>query len=729
MIMPIAATTGALYGLLLYLLRNTELLEAQRNRLGAEDEDPALFSLHAKDGSGKGKAKTSLEEEVAFRTLPRAFASDVELIASSKGGKMIISVSLHNEIVVWNMSLQDYVVKIDAGELLLRTLGAGLGNGVSLSMMMNTSTLAHPTVTCVTIDEAGKYCAVGTSTGLITAWSLEENVKSYNVGFLNLLSPSEGPTSAVRELRFVESKRLTGTARSPPLNGLGSESTLPDSKWKKPEAQEDKKTLPLLATYANGTVAKWIISASGDSSTTVYFTPSSGTVVRAFLMPTLSNGQTFVGFCLDDGRLELVETMQNEGTVLPSCVLQAGSSSDLVWQVHACQTELGGISRLVVVAATEAGVVSLWDGFTCESIAILEEQASGKVKLLRISPVECETCHFCGRLPMESLSLAFSVDHVVRIEKLYVDEANVATAMSTRRCSCSRASAHLQHGQGLHRVSSREPMIGRRSRSNSSAAPSQGGSPRMPRARLSTTFELTNGATTIASFPVSGHGVHSRRASEKDGAPRRSSELLTVPPFPSSNIVVSDDCDSSTELGSAATSQSLGNSIWSSATVVPLMEIACERGGWDASGNVYIGIRRKSKLHLKSKNMMVPSSENKDGLTTATLERWEMWCFDPGVASLRVSPLLSLAKSTNTEQPESPHLPFPQPPPKSPPSQKTFSFISARTPSSNLFCSPLTGFKGSVTRLPFTRVSPVIIGPLHAVAGFGNTIGVFQLTF
>lgn len=726
MIVPIAVTTGALYGLVLYLLKNTEILEAQRSRLGAEDDR----QLHAKDITDNGQTKKSLEEKVTFKTLPRAFTSDVELIASSKGGKMIISVSLHNEIVVWNVSSRDHVFKIEAGELLLRALGAGLGNGVSLSMMTSTSSLAHPNVTCVTIDEDGRYCAVGTSTGLITAWSLEENIKNQDVGILRplSLSPSESPTSAISEIRLIEAKKKVGTAKSPPSNGLCSEPNSPDTKWKKPKTKEDQRSIQLLVTYANGIAAKWMIPTNGESSTTaVYFTPTAGaTVVRALLLPTLSNRQTFVGFCLDDGRLELVDTGQNE-TLFKSCILQAGSPTDPVRKVHACQTELGGIPRLVVAVATEWGVVSLWDGFTSECIAILES-ANGKVNQLRVSPVECQTCHFCGRLPMESLSLAFSVEHVVRVEKLYVDETNMATAMSTRRCSCSRASAHLQQGQGLHKASSSETIIGRRSRSNSSsAAPSQSGSPRIARARLSTTFESSNG---VSSFPVSGHGVHSRRASEKEGAPRRSSELLAVPPFPSNNVVNGKDGDSNGVLANGGVSPtSSGYSIWSCATVAPLTEIGCERGEWDVSGTVYFGIRRKAKLDSKSKNVAIQYSGNEDGLTNATLGRWEMWCFDPGVATLRISSLLSLAESTETEENSQSSRPPLRPPPtttKSPPKHNPFSFVSSRTSSSNFSVSSFTQADGSVARLPFTRVSSVVIGPSNAVAGFGNTIGVFQ---
>ena len=34
-----------------------------------------------------------------------------------------------------------------------------------------------------------------------------------------------------------------------------------------------------------------------------------------------------------------------------------------------------------------------------------------------------------------------------------------------------------------------------------------------------------------------------------------------------------------------------------------------------------------------------------------------------------------------------------------------------------------------IARLPFTRVSPLLIAPSHALAGFGNTIGVVMIFF
>ncbi|THG94356.1 hypothetical protein EW026_g7100 [Hermanssonia centrifuga] len=73
---PTVGTTVVLWGLLLYLLKDAELLEAQRNR--AEPDSPVTED-----------AVPAVEGHVTFTTLPRAFPTDVDLIAASKDGSVI----------------------------------------------------------------------------------------------------------------------------------------------------------------------------------------------------------------------------------------------------------------------------------------------------------------------------------------------------------------------------------------------------------------------------------------------------------------------------------------------------------------------------------------------------------------------------------------------------------------------------------------------------------------
>jgi len=672
LVLPIAATTGALWGLLLYLLKNTELLEAQRQR-----PDSETYS-HAQED------QKSLQGQISFSTLPRAFASDVELIAASKNGQTVVSVGLHNEIFVWTSQTKKHIA-INAADVLLRMAG--------------TSTSSASTITALTVDDVGRYFAVGTGAGLIAVWSVNEANATAKLLPLLLL---ENSSPIVAEIRFASPLLQCSNDNSPNQNPC----RVPPVSESNPREHttQNVATPVLLATYEGGVAARWTI---GESPTASFFSSSRRAgVVRASLMQVTPGDGALIAFSLNDGSLELLETGDFEPTMLNDCLLQPGNSFDMVCKVHACRAEMNGSMRVVVAAATEAGTVSLWDGLTGECITILEE-GYGQIRNVRVCPVRCETCHFCGQLPMESLAVAFSADHVVQFFKLYLDD-------QTRRCSCSRA--HHQRQQ-LSRVASRE-SLGRRSRSSSNASSSQKGSPLIPRARLATAFENS-------AFPVSGHGVHSRRASEKDNT-RRSSELLTVP-FPSSisgeeydfGYDLSTGSTYNADLSSLTTPNPHARSIWRNAVLVSLADVACERGGWDVADNKFVGIRRKPRSQGKSKTPVVPATlynSSSSGLTSATLERWELWTFDPAIVSLRSSLLSMLSRpATHTNPPSS----------SSSPSHSYSSSSSSRTNSSSSLSSwHLAG--ESVTRLPFTRVSPLLIAPSHVLAGFGNTIGVFH---
>ena len=649
MILPIAATTSALWGLLIYLLKNTELLEVQRSR------SEARASVNTQDN------ERGLEGQISFSTLPRAFASDVELIAASKDGRVIVCVGLHNEIAIWNAETKKHIA-IDTTNVLLE--------------MARTSSCAASTVMCVTVDDRGRYFAVGTGSGLIAVWSLD--VVTGIVKLLPILSLDNSSTG-VTELHFVPS-----TPFKP--------KTLPGLTHSTSEADAVSKRAILLATYESGVATRWSVL----DSTLSYFAPSRGAaVIRSLLLHVIPDDRVLIAFCLDDGSVDVVETGEFEPTILQDCYIRPGNALDVAWKVHACRAEMNDSMRFVIVAATEAGSVSLWDGVTSECISVLEE-THGRINHLRIFPVKCEICHLCGQLPMESLSLAFSVDHVIRFSRLYLNDQN-------RRCSCTRTHSLPQQQQSpnLRRVSSRENSLGRHSRSNSDAS----SPPLILRARLATAFETS-------AFPVSAHGVHSRR-SEKDTG-RRSSELLTVP-FPGGEEYEPNGHRHDRNGSTTPTNQR--QSIWRNAIVVRLIDVTCERGGWDLTSRKFVGIRRKPRCQGKSQGgtlsvapLNIGTSSFSHGLTSATLERWELWTFDPALALLKSSLVAALALRPGDAGGDSCS------------SSHSLSSSSSRTTSS-------TSSSGEcIARLPFTRVSPLLVAPSHALAGFGNTIGVFHFS-
>ncbi|KAF7353702.1 Sterol regulatory element binding protein cleavage-activating protein [Mycena venus] len=624
-VLPITITTTVLWGLLLYLLKDAELLEAQRNR---PDIDSPDVVVEDEDGS-------AFEGRISFSTLPRAFASDVELIAMSHDGGVVVSVGMQNEVIIWRMPSRVHVA-IDVTDVLLRSAS---------------TSSASSTLTCVAVEAGGRYCAVGTGAGNIAVWSIGKD----SINPLPLLSLGNSCAGVV-DLHFL-STNPRGVRPTPPQSPPQSEPSSPTDRH---------SPVSLVATYESGLAAKWDV---GITVGVAYFAPSPrASLVKALLLRVPQAESVLVGFCMDDGTLELSEVQSTRPLVLPDHSICAGNPADVVTKVHVCLVDIAGGTRLVVAAVTESGTVSLWDGGSGELIHILDE-ALGRINHLRISPAPTGPCPSCGKLPLDGFLLAFSVENIVHFFRIYLTD-------QPRRCSCN---VHQPR-----RVPSWD-SLGRRSRTTS-LAPSPGGSPSIPRAKLNSVFEPPP-------FPISGHGVHSRRASEKDMG-RRSLDTLTLP----------IDQDLLGPLESLSIRPSPGTtSLWQHVFVVRIADTVCDRGGWDISNRRVVGVRRKPRSAVKSGNVNLSLLVEQPGLTAATLERWELWSFDPSGARIQSSPLATLVGNIET------------------PALSRSSTSSISSSSSAESSTSRVSSKDTVPRLPFTRVSPFSTTKSHGFAGFGNT--------
>ncbi|KAF8191467.1 sterol regulatory element binding protein cleavage-activating protein [Mycena galopus ATCC 62051] len=625
-VLPITVTTTVLWGLLLYLLKDAELLEAQRNRPDIDSPEVA----EEEDGS-------TFQGCISFSTLPRAFASDVEFIATSHDGSVVVSVGMQNEVVIWRMPSRAHVA-IDVTDVLLRSAS---------------TSGASSTLTCVAVDASGGYCAVGTGAGNIAVWSIGKD----GIHTLPLLSLGNSCAGVV-DLQFL-STHPRGLRPTPPQSPPQSEPSSPTDR---------QSPVSLVATYESGLAAKWDV---GITVGVAYFAPSPrASLVKALLLRVPQADGVLVGFCMDDGTLELAEVQSTRALVLPDHSFCAGNHEDVVTRAHASLVDVAGSPRLVVAAVTESGTVSLWDGGTGELISILDER-QGQINHIRISPAPSVPCPSCGKLPFDGFFLVFSVDNIVHFFRIYMTD-------QARRCSCN---VHPPR-----RVPSWD-SLGRRSRTTS-LAPSPGGSPSIPRAKLSSVFEPPP-------FPISGHGVHSRRASEKDSG-RRSLEMLSLP-------ATSDDQDllKPLEFISLRSSPSQ-TSVWQHVFVVRVADTVCDRGGWDISNRQIVGVRRRARSAVKSGGLNLNLPTVQPGLTSATLERWELWSFDPSRTRIQSSALATLVG--DIEAPATPR-------------SSMSSTDSSRSRAS---------LKDTIPRLPFTRVSPFTMAKSHVFAGFGNTVGLLN---
>jgi len=624
---PILATVGLLYGLLLYLLRGVQLLDARHDRPNEGTPEHA-------------NTEPPINENISFTTLPRAFPTDIEFISTSDDGRHIAAVGTQNEFVIWNMrgdERQSYITT-DATDLLMRT---------------SSTSSNQATITALTLSGDGSMCAIGTGGGMVLAWSLGKS------GIIPVPQLStERNSSPVTGLRFS----TIGSSGEPPR---------------------------LLATYENGVAVERWTDGTGCSRE---ITPSRPMLTsKCSIIPPSANAKPAVAFFMEDGTLELCAAFQDFYPTLDFCVA-AGNPSDHVFQVHATDLLIGGQTRSIVATATRAGVISVWDGETGECIIILDD-LFGETNGLRLSPVKPKTCQFCGEMIFDSFLLSFSVGQTVIVYRAYLMEG------STRKCSCPQNQPQRAPNVGADF----SPLKKKRSR-QSSAASSGTSSPQQIRSR-NPSLSGSSGSAVLPTFPVSGHGIHSRRVSEKDKDSLRKAVELVVLPIPSFEH---EDAERSPSDGHPRMHTSLvaGRShVWENLVAVRVAATNFERGKWDVVDEKVIGLRRRPLRAGRPSDkwgvQLKPGSTS--GLSPASMERWELWTFDPLVGKTQASPLASLKQDDQDDF------------------LTDFSRFKAAFSAQNSTTLP-----EPVPRLSFTRVSAFMCRGNRCLAGFGNTIGVLR---
>lgn len=149
-VLPQAATAGALYSLLLYLLKDSDLLDAQRNRLGRNE------THRVNEGSDGGDASTALQG-VQVHMLPCSHEVDIDLVASSLDGSAMVSVGIDNSICLWRF--------------------AGACDTGTREILRHDGLDSEDSVIDVTVSDDGSLIAVITDNGTICQWDIVEDEK------------------------------------------------------------------------------------------------------------------------------------------------------------------------------------------------------------------------------------------------------------------------------------------------------------------------------------------------------------------------------------------------------------------------------------------------------------------------------------------------------------------------------------------------------------------------
>ncbi|KDQ12297.1 hypothetical protein BOTBODRAFT_176534 [Botryobasidium botryosum FD-172 SS1] len=679
--LPIFGTTGSLYLLLLYLLKDAELLEAQLHRL---EKDIDLIPQ-----------PNPVKANIAFSTLPRAFASDVELISANGDGSVIVSVSLDNECVVWfRRNKTTTHTAIDCVE--------------ALNLERNNSVVTH-----VTVDPDGEYCALGSDNGSVGVWRIDRRAEG--VMQAEMQSGLDGFSSAVSGLAFMKRKHHHPTSvPGPPVNGHANHAPAPSAKHS------------LLVVFMDGTAIEWDFRSP---KAYVPITPSlNHQKLGAWILVDPADTRPYLAFNSRQGGVELMSFSDADvdgqwGSVLD---LPAGNAQDLVDQVRLITLQVAQESRRVIAAATESGKISLWDGASGESIGSFDK-VEGRIEELRLALSANKPCQHCGELSADGFTLAFSVNQLVQVYR-------ASTQLQAGRCSCPSTVF-----SGRHNAS---PMRGStfRSRSGSISSTSTS-SPVRPRVNLPALSHTSPTLNLAPEYPMSAHGVHSRRLSGVETNRRQSTE--------SDKSLSSDgwgslaDGDLTFDLRMQFVAPDGGTSVWHTVRLDRVGAVACDRGAWDVVGSTIMGIRRTSRARDQKPKQIEPPSRltttaSRSSTMHAALERWELWTLDPSskngpvFCSSTLSTILdrshdgkrALGNGATSCSAQAGSLLLKR--------QANFQrFMGASQNSTST--SPhedrtsLPPQSDIYPRLPFTRVMPLVVAADGTcISGFGNTVGLIH---
>ena len=626
----------------------------------------------------------NIDSRFKFITLPRGCEADVDQVAATPDGCTVVSVSFDNEVVVWSATTGEF-----------------------FNLPVDDLDDQGSVVTTVAVDSAGHFCAAGTRAGVIALWLLKRGQPARRQ-----LLKLDALRSRVLELVFEDRPATKSTTERPTM--LHRRST---------SGGITTTEGFLLASYKNGGVVEW--NNLYDSKPVLVHKPWSSedhgvTSTRAILLRPGANEGVSAAILYPDGHVQMFKRTIQEWKTLAAFLPILSGSEDVVVRLHGQLISLDLTPRLIIATGTRSGFVALWDGVTGEQLYALEDLYED-VNRIRVASIPTRICPRCSETTPDSFTVTISCGTFAHIHAFML--------VDPRRCTCP-----------VLQPSGMQTPTPARSRNGSVVGPGIGSSPVARKAKLPSVS--MNG---MADFPVSAHGYHSRRASDKEPGRRQASDSLLNISGEEAGLRRSGSSLKLNDIQGMNLLSGRSNDARLKLQQTRLASVSFQQGAWDVMGHVVYGLRRRSDLEtvLEDVEFSSPQGINSsaqpgsnyasgkwtsqfEGLGSLVLDRWLLWTFDPASVdlSVRTTSLASLCVTPHT-----PLTPSRDDPPSGLFNRSSRAALLPLPPTSSN--NPWSFKKLSAfPRLSFTEISSLVtVGHETCVAAFGNTIGLISLQF
>ncbi len=531
-IIPQAATALALYGLLLYLLKDSDLLASQRNRLGrgeaaSDDESDDGGGAVAKEMQFLSGKQPPMATQIGVHMLPASHESDIDVIAASADGRLALSVGVDNSICLWRFSADDQAA--GTREMVPTELGVGdpiVGAAVSRDRM---------------------WVAVVSRCGRTQFWRVPEDDKTESVCCVKVGCGNGRVTSVLFDDAPI------------PVDDpfTASPVTASPGPLRRPT---------LLVVITDGSVR-----ALKDDDNVVDLVP-----------PAKDEGPYTTDVFAEDGILDIIVRSlstttlwsREHGEWSSMRLVSSLDEADRVVAVGHAPTRWRGHKVRLIALGHRSGNVEIID--TDGELVTLLALSNDPIRAVDIGAPHSTRCTSCDIHSTEGFYVIASTSSTV-----YVDRIVSRTGGPFCRCAPARRAQALEDAKALIRASVVFPPMPVRNRCLSNGFSNTAATAMT----VSTSAMGTPVKSSLAppgDFPVSSHGA--RRLSGWREENRPPSPLDRSGSFTGlSNMILPVE----------ETAQLAADSRWMDAGILPLGGVEASEGGWVLVDNVVVGLLRK----------------------------------------------------------------------------------------------------------------------------------------
>jgi hypothetical protein len=467
-VLPQAVTAGALYILLLYLLKDADLLDAQRNRLGRGEEVEGEETDATMGLPNIGKRQQNPARNLSVHMLPCSHAADIDLIASSTDGRLVLSVGIDNTLCLWRFVQ---------------------GRGVAGTREFLTAEPLKPgdPVVAAAVSADRRWVAVCSVSGVAQRWEIKNEDAAMPLPSVSV----PGEVKVVGMMFDMEESRAENPFTARPSSPKLSEAPT------------------LLVAAVNGTVHS--IDQSGAVSTVIEpKMPSQA--ARVFFLPT--DDRADLSLCIIVATQALVESHCKTPSGWTSLTLDATLDSH-DWITCVDRISIGDVPTTFLALGHRAGLVEILD--SAGSPLVTVSQIGEPVRAVSLVYSRSTKCTNCGSHFGEGFFALTSTSSQMVIDRVHPRNATVC------RCPSPRRSSSIEDFTPLKSPPARQSTTPLVVPPSSARRSTPGNSPRKSPALLP---PLSNGE-----FPVSSHGTRRLSAMHRDDATMPLS-LSARPPSP-----------------------------------------------------------------------------------------------------------------------------------------------------------------------------------------------------